>query len=138
MHFYKNLSFFLLVFNVVAGSSAWPQEVTESQNIFIQQTMPLKIELINEPPDARGTDVRNIYTFNVDFDGPKHASDMPFLILVHVDNVAVKEFKNQKLPLSFKWNLKGLTAGEHTVRFVLEDNKGNKFASQSVTVDVVR
>lgn len=132
---YKGLLFFILVFSVIVSPSVWPQEVIDSQNIFIQQAIPLNIELIKEPPDDRGTDVRNIYTFNVN--GPQYALDIPFLIFVQVDNIVVKEFKNQKLPLSFKWNLKGLTTGQHTIKFLLEDKKGNKFASQSITVEVV-
>ena len=108
----------------------------QEQSAVIWTPFPINIASTLEPKDDKGTDVTNIYTFNVNFADAKYANNNIYTIMYFEDGRPLEEFKGQRLPFVLKRNYKGLEAGDHKIRIDIEDGKGNVLATNLTTVHV--
>jgi len=97
---------------------------------------PVKVGLSQPPKDNRGTDVRNVYTFDLDYQGAEFASENQYEIFCYVDERLVKTVKDQPLPFHMTENFKGYPSGEYAVKFVIEDKQDNVLAEKSIVIAV--
>ncbi len=114
-------------------------EERAGQNVFIQTSFPITVELIPEPADKKGTDVRNIYNIQINCgEGSCVESYGNYWVLLYADDLFMKEFKNPKFPLSLKWNFRGLKAGPHNLKVVVEGPAERLLATQSIALEVIK
>ena len=132
----------LVMINLLISSESFnsyaqqPTEAATDQPVLIITPFPIRLDLINEPKDDKGTDVSNIYNLAVNFADAQYANDNLYTILYFIDNRPLEEFKGQRLPFSLKRNYKGLEDGSHQIKIDVEDGKGNVLASNTATVHV--
>lgn len=89
-------------------------------------------------PDRKGTVVRNIYEFNLDFFQPGEKHPGPYLVVYHLDEKPITQFDDVTLPFSFKRNFKGISEGEHTVKIEIQDLDGTTLAFEETKIMVVK
>jgi len=97
---------------------------------------PFSITMSKMTPDDRGTDVTDIYTFEV----AAATEDVPitgYMIVYHLDGRPVKDFPDSRLPFSFSRNLKGVTPGAHEIVVELEDDEDHVLHWQAFRVEIV-
>lgn len=98
-------------------------------------TFPIKLQMIREPLDEKGTDTTNIYTIQVDYAGPKGVVPQPCTIIYFLDDRFEEEFKNQALPFFFRRDFKGQLPGQHVIRIEIEDAKENNLATATLDIN---
>lgn len=125
----------LLILNGFTFSLA--QELKESAgSVILPANFPIKIELSEEPPDKKGTDVANIKRIHVDYADLKMANNAKFTVLFYLDGFLVEELKGQALPLDMKRNFKGWRSGSHEIKIVIEGGNETILASQTAQINV--
>ncbi len=134
-YFKKLFSVFLL--SVISFSPVWAQETARGKNMIIQQPFSLKVELIKEPPDDKGTDVANVYTIRIQGVDSKAASQQAFTFLYYLDGRFAGKFSSQTLPFSFKRNFSGQTTGVHEIKIEIEGAGEEILASGKIKLEVV-
>lgn len=119
-------------------SLSWGQEVSKNNNIVIQQPFALKMDLIKEPPDDKGTDVSNIYSIVVAGLEEKVSSSV-YTIRWFLDDRYAGKFSGEKFPFSFKQNFKGLPGGRHQIRVEIYQGENDEdiLAQASTEVSVI-
>ena len=134
------LAFVMINLLISSGSfnsyAQQPMEAATDQPVLIITPFPIRLDLINEPKDDKGTDVSNIYNLTVNFADAQYANDNLYTIMYFIDNRPLEEFKGQRLPFYLKRNYKGLEDGSHQIKIDVEDGKGNVLASNTATVHV--
>ncbi len=121
-----SLSVFMLLFCALSANV-----------LYAQSVIPVTLNLVQEEPDKKGTDITNIYTVEIQADQPADVEGRTFEIVYFLDDIVIQRFDQQTLPFSFKRNYKGKKPGAHKIRVELLDENGNKVAQKSVTVNVV-
>ena len=107
-----------------------------------KEPAPIKSTLKAVPmaPDKVGTNVRQIYDLTVDCAVAQVPCNQQYIVIFYLDDVYLEGFRNQSLPMSFRQNFRGLTAGEHKIKADVEDNSNNGvvLASETITIDVTK
>jgi len=117
--------------SVLMPSSGFSQELAP-----LVESVGLSVNVQKMEKDNRGTDVENIYTITVDYQG-KRAEGRTYNILYYLDGVYAGEFKGKMLPYSFTRNYKGQLDKAHEIRIDLEDSKLRIVGRQVASVNVV-
>ena len=105
--------------------------------LFAQSSLPeIKVDLAKIEKDDRGTDVRNMYTININFADKDFQTTETVNILCSIDGIADVEFKDKAVPFSFNRDFRGLTAGKHDLKIEIENKNKEIAASKTVSFSV--
>lgn len=99
------------------------------------ETVAIEVKAEKMPPDERGTDVENIFNFQVAY-ADAVSRESVYNVLFYLDGNYTAEFKNVKLPYHFSWNFKGQSDKLHEIRVDLEDAQLRIVGRKTVDVNV--
>lgn len=120
-----------LVLAVMAPAAIYPQ----SEAVYIE-SVKMDVASAKMSQDDKGTNVDNIYTFTVDYQGKQLKADV-YNVLYYLDGNYVEEFKNQKLPFTIKRDFRGQLDGAHEIRFDLETSDLKIIGRQKTVINVL-
>jgi len=128
---------FTFIFCLIAFSYAQNAQEGQKKKSVVAKPFSIKLNLLKEPEDKRGTDVKNIYNIQIGFADKNLGADQKYDVAYFVDGRLVEELKNQSLPFSLKRNFKGFISGPHEVKIEILDGAENVLSSAKITLEVV-
>ena len=132
-HYFMLLGVLVVLLAAMAGGTAAqdPSPGRESE----EGQEPFSIKISRAETDARGTDVTNIFEFEIGSTAADTAGGR-YTIAFLLDGRVEFEVKNKALPWLFQRNLKGQKPGSHEIIVVIGDAEENILYSKAIRVTV--
>lgn len=77
----------------------------------------------------------NLLLITINYNGDDYSQNTEYLAVVFIDNIAVEDFRNQKLPLTINRNYAGLSKGVHQLKIEIEDGHGKLLSSETMELE---
>jgi len=127
----------LVIFIGIGVLASAASSTAGSAEVF--KAAPPVLEVAKMAPDDRGTDVSNIYIFQVNRPGGDQQNGT-YIIFFYLDGQLYKRFYDQRLPFTFVQNFKGLNSGPHQLKAEVgsRDTGDQILAEHAADFNVVR